>query len=224
MIRAVAFDWGGVFTRGTFDSGAVEALSARYAVPAERVAEAYYPLMEAFEEGAHSLPTFKLRFEQQLASRVGASAFQVLDEETFRSVFLGSVRWREPMVSVLNAIPSNLTVGMLSNNIPELCDRVRNDARMARIERFVFSNEIRRRKPDAAAFKALSDALGVPPTDTVFIDDNVTNIRASEASGFNGILIEDPATFVARWRAALNDVALPEALDTPERLVRDGLW
>lgn len=115
MIRAVAFDWGGVFTRGTFDSGAVVALSERYEAPSELVAGVYYPLMGGFEAGDLSLPAFKLRFEEQLGSRTAATTPSQLDEETFRSVFLGSVRWREPMVPVLDSIPSHLTVGKVGS-------------------------------------------------------------------------------------------------------------
>jgi FMN phosphatase YigB (HAD superfamily) len=60
---------------------------------------------------------------------------------------------------------------MLSNNVPVLCDRVRDDPRTARIERFVFSNEIGVRKPDPAAFMALAEALQLAPHEIVFVDD-----------------------------------------------------
>ena len=86
-----------------------------------------------------------------------------LSEDTFRKTFLGSVRERAAMFDVLNAIPQSYTVGMLSNNVPVLCDTVRDDPRMSRFESFVFSNEIGVRKPDAEAFAKLSEALKRPP-------------------------------------------------------------
>ena len=95
-----------------------------------------------------------------------------LSEDTFRKTFLCSVRERAPMFDVLNAIPQSYTVGMLSNNVPILCDTVRDDPRMSRFESFVFSNEIGARKPDAEAFAKLTEALERPPEETIFIDDN----------------------------------------------------
>lgn len=201
MIRAIAFDWGGVFTEGTFDSSAVRALAELSGVDASSVETPYLPLMGELEEGAFDLPEFRRRLERRLGAR--------LDADAFRDAFLGAVRWRAPMVELLRSIPSRYRVAMLSNNVPVLCDLVRDSRRMERIERFVFSNEIGVRKPDARAFEALTDALAVPPRDTVFIDDSAANIEACRALGFTGLLVDDPAGFAARWRRVLPELPLP---------------
>lgn len=213
MIRAIAFDWGGVFTRATFDSSAIAALAEAYELPSAQVETVYLPLMVPFEEGALDLPGFQRRLEADL-TRAGGGA-KVLDEATFRSTFLGAVAWREPMVPLLASIPARFTVGMLSNNVPELCDVVRNDPRMARVERFVFSNEIASRKPASAAFEALTEALGVPPADTLFVDDNEANVKACEALGFRGLRIGERAAFASDWQAVLPEVPLPPSLLAP---------
>lgn len=198
MIQAIAFDWGGVFTEGTFDAGAVRALAAAAGVPEERVAETYYPLMEPFEAGAFDLPEFHRRFVE------GSGV--ALDGRSFRQAFLGSVHERRAMFAVLGAIPAGFRVGMLSNNVPVLCDRVRDDPRMERIEHFVFSNEIGVRKPDAAAFTALSDALGVPAEGTVFVDDSRTNVDACRELGYQGIWLESFERFLHAWSELLPTV------------------
>jgi putative hydrolase of the HAD superfamily len=198
-LRALAFDWGGVFTVGTFDGRAVEALAALLERPEDEVARAYYPLMERFEIGAFDLPGFHRRLNAHLGADV--------EEAAFRETFLGAPRERRAMFELLAGIPAAYTVGMLSNNVPELCDLVRSDARMARIERFVFSNEIGVRKPDARAFEALTEALGVPAAETVFVDDNATNVSACRALGFRGLLFDAPAHFAVRWRALPADLA-----------------
>ena len=205
-IQAIAFDWGGIFTVGTFDSSASRSLAALLGVPLERVEAVYYPLMEEFEAGAFDLDGFRARF----ARRIGLE----LDPAAFRETFLGSVRERPAMYGLLASIPERYTVGMLSNNVPVLCDLVRDDARMARIDRdrFVFSNEIRVRKPDPAAFEALTAALGVPPSATAFVDDNAANIEACEALGFTGLLLDTWEGFTERWRAVLPDLPLPDAV------------
>ena len=199
-IRAIAFDWGGIFTRGTFDSSSVSSFAKHWNVSEERIAETYFPLMASFEVGAFDLPTFHKKFEE-------ASGLQT-PFDTFRETFLGAVREREEMFEVLGSIPESYRVGMMSNNVPVLCDTVRDDPRMSRVDAFVFSNEIHIRKPDPKAFRALSDALGVPPEETVFIDDSVANIEACRALGYHGILLETLSGFVSGWQEVLPDLPL----------------
>jgi FMN phosphatase YigB (HAD superfamily) len=200
VIRGIAFDWGGIFTEGTFDSDAVTNLAALCGVSEERIAERYYPLMAEFETGAFGLDEFTARFREES----GLS----LDPERFRETFLGSGRERAAMYRVLAAIPADFSVGMLSNNVPVLCDRVRGDARMGRIDRFLFSNELGVRKPAPAAYQALSRALGLPPEEIVFIDDNADNIRACRDLGFNGIHLIDFDGFVEELASTVPRVPL----------------
>jgi putative hydrolase of the HAD superfamily len=200
-ITAIAFDWGGIFTENTFDSSAIANLAAAAALPPAEIERVYLPIMEEFEAGAFSFDTFVQRFLHESGASLGASEM--------REVFLGSVRERQAMFDVLGAIPEHYTVGMLSNNVAVLCDSVRDDPRMSRIEHFVFSNEIRVRKPDPKAFAALSEALGKPPQETVFVDDNAANIAACEALGYHGILLSSYDAFAASWRELLPDAPLP---------------
>lgn len=206
MIRAIAFDWGGVFTEGTFDSSAVAALAERTGSAPDAIEGPYLEAMAGFEVGAFDMAEFHRRF----VTATGCT----LDPDAFVATFLGAVRERTAMFAVLGSIPPEYTVGMLSNNVPVLCDRVRDDPRMRRIERFVFSNEIGVRKPDPRAFSALTAALGVPPEETVFIDDAEANIRAARDLGYRGIHLADMGAFLAGWRALLPDV--PTGLEPSE--------
>lgn len=199
--RAVAFDWGGVFTRGTFDSSAVHDLAAYLGVSEDAVAEHYYPLMETFEVGAFDMAGFHRRFAER--SKLA------LSRQGFVDTFLGAVRERTQMYRLLAAIPPGYRVAMLSNNVPVLCDQIRGDPRMARIEEFVFSNELGVRKPDPAAFAQLAQALAVPPAATVFVDDNAANIGAAESLGFRGIHFESLDSFARRWRLYFPDIPVP---------------
>jgi putative hydrolase of the HAD superfamily len=206
MIRAIAFDWGGVFTEGTFDSSASAALADACGLPLDAVQEPYLTLMAAFEEGAFEMAGFHRRF--------GEATGCDLDEEAFRATFLGAVRERTAMYAVLGAIPPEYTVGILSNNVPELCDLVRDDPRMQRVERFVFSNEIGVRKPDPRAYAALAEALDAAPHETLFVDDAERNVRAARALGFHVIHLTDMTAFLAGWNALLPDV--PTDIDVQE--------
>jgi len=200
MITAIAFDWGGVFTEGTFDSMAVRKLASACRASVEQVSASYFPLMTQVEVGSMGLA----EFHREFVVRSGL----VIEAQTFRETFLGSVRERAAMYGILARIPAHYTVGMLSNNAPELCDAVRGDPRLRRIEHFIFSNEIGVRKPDPAAFAALSAALGVPPQQTVFIDDNTDNIEAALSLGFHALWLDTMPSFRVRWQVALPEIPL----------------
>jgi FMN phosphatase YigB (HAD superfamily) len=201
MIKAIAFDWGGIFTENTFDSSAVRNLATLCNTTPEIIGQTYFPLMEHFEAGEFDFGSYHQQFVEK-------SGFAI-DAGVFRKTFLGSVREREAMFDVLNAIPRIYQVGMLSNNVEILCDRVRGDQRFARIDKFVFSNEIKVRKPDVRAFEVLLNALETKAAQTVFIDDNPDNIKACEAMGFKGLYLDTFEKFLERWQHLLPDIPLP---------------
>jgi putative hydrolase of the HAD superfamily len=197
--QAIAFDWGGVFTVGTFDRRANARLATRYGVAPADLWPHYLELMEHFEVGGYDLPGFHAALDARLG--------RTLPPTLFEPAFLDAPLERPAMYQLLARVPSEYRVGMLSNNVPVLCDRVRHDPRCARIERFVFSNEIGVRKPDPAAFAALVAAMELPAHDILFIDDNAGNIDAAEAFGLQALLLDTPAGFATRWRGALPDLA-----------------
>jgi HAD superfamily hydrolase (TIGR01509 family) len=194
-LRGVAFDWGGVFTVGTFDGRAIARLARLYGLEEAALRPVYLELMELFEIGGFDLPSFT----ERLSRAVGRD----VDAGDFREAFLDAPLERPAMYALVAGIPDELAVGMLSNNVPVLCDRVRDDPRCARIERFVFSNEIGVRKPDATAFMALAEAMQLAPHEIVFVDDHPGNVAAARSLGFEALLLDTPADFADRWRAAL---------------------
>ena len=202
MIRALAFDWGGVFTEGTFDASALRALADTTGRREEELRDPYLSLMASFEEGAFDLPSFHRRFSEATGTD--------MEFGPFRATFLGAIPERRSTIEFLATIPDRYRVGMLSNNVPVLCDRVRDDPRFGRIERFVFSNEIGVRKPDPAAYAALERALDVPARDTVFVDDAERNVAAARAFGFQAIVLDDVRRFAGRWTETVPDVPPPD--------------
>ena len=56
--RHVAFDWGGVFTIGTFDGRSTGNVAERTGVSAEQVRQSYFRHVRQLEVGAWTLPQF----------------------------------------------------------------------------------------------------------------------------------------------------------------------
>ena len=178
--RHVAFDWGGVFTVGTFDGRSTQNVADRAGVPVERVRESYFRHVRQLEVGAWSLPQFWTVLQEE--------AGIPLPYDEFEELYLGSVHDNAPMYASLAAIPADVRVGLLSNNYPVVSDHLRRDARFGRFDALVFSNEIGHKKPAPEAFAALEEAMGVPAAQVAFVDDVQENIDAAHAAGFHGLL------------------------------------
>ena len=178
--RHVAFDWGGVFTVGTFDGRSTQNLAERAGVPVDRVRESYFRHVRQLEVGSWSLP----QFYEVLVQETGVT----LPYEEFEPLYLGSIHDNAPMYATLEHLPRAVRVGLLSNNYPVVSDHLRRDARFARFDALVFSNELGYKKPSPESFAALAAAMGRPAEQVAFVDDVQENIEAAERAGFHGLL------------------------------------
>lgn len=178
--RHVAFDWGGVFTVGTFDGRSTQNVAERSGVAVERVRDSYFRHVQQLEVGAWSLMQFWTVMQQETGVALPYSEFEAL--------YLGSIADHTPMYATLAALPRAVRVGLLSNNYPVVSDHLRRDPRFGRFDALVFSNELGHKKPAPEAFAALEQAMGVPAAQVAFVDDVQENIDAAQAAGFQGLL------------------------------------
>ena len=130
--RHVAFDWGGVFTVGTFDGRSTQNMAERSGVAVEKVRQSYFRHVRQLEVGAWTLPQFW--------ETVGQETGMTLPYSEFEPLYLGSIADNLPMYATLAAIPQGVRVGLLSNNYPVVSDHLRRDPRFARFDVLVFSN------------------------------------------------------------------------------------
>ena len=56
------------------------------------------------------------------------------------------------------------------------------------VDAVILSGEVGAEKPDRAAFQAAADALDLPLSDCVMVDDNILNVRAAVENGMIGML------------------------------------
>lgn len=202
MKRAIAFDWGGVFTVGTFDGRSTGRLAEKYGLSVDVVRQHYFALIHHLEIGEWTLPAFWTVFSE----RIGLVGVSYAD---FEMLYIGSILENAPMYAFLPSIPQDFTVGLLSNNYPVVSDHLDADPRWARFDAKVFSNRIGVKKPDSRAFEALTLALGVAPSGTVFVDDVQENLDAASRLGFSTILYDahDHERFVLELQTWMNSNA-----------------
>lgn len=191
--HAIAFDWGGVLTIGTFDGRTTQGIAARYDRPLNDVQKVYFSLVQRLEVGEWSLE----RFWDTLSRSLDIEA----PFPPFKELFLDGITANPAMWALLPALRNEFRLGLLSNNYPEVSAALRQDESLKIFDALVFSNEIGVKKPDPQAFAALSAALGVAPKDTVFVDDTQENLDAAEALGFHGLLFDTLEVFTERLNA-----------------------
>lgn len=182
--RHVAFDWGGVFTVGTFDGFSTARMAQRYDRDLTEVRRHYFALISHLEVGEWTLEAFW----RELAARLHLTDAPYAD---FEALYTGSVRRNEAMYDLLARLPGEVRVGLLSNNYPVVSDLLRADPAFARFGALVFSNELGHKKPAPQAFEALALALALAPGQCAFVDDVAENIAAAERSGFHGLLYQE---------------------------------
>jgi HAD superfamily hydrolase (TIGR01509 family) len=181
--RAIAFDWGGVFTVGTFDGRSTQRIADKYGLDVVEVRKHYFELVHKLELGTWTLATFWSEF----GSRIGLANVSYADFET---LYVGSILENDAMYAFLPTISSEFRVGLLSNNYPTICDILERDPRWRRFDRMVFSNKIGIKKPDPASFEALLASLELPGDRVVFVDDVPENLEAAAKLGIAGILYD----------------------------------
>ncbi|WP_457631131.1 HAD family hydrolase [Oceanithermus sp.] len=202
--RGILFDWGGVFTVGTFDGRVVANVARRYGRSEEDTARAYFAEVRRLELGEWSLARFWEYFSREL----GVSA----PYEEFEALFLASVAPRAEMYRLLEAIPGDITVGLLSNNYPVISDYLRAGEGFDRFDAVFFSNEEGIKKPDPAAFAIALERMGLPAGEVLFVDDHPDNIAAARALGLQTHLFSEAAPFAAELeRRGLSLPAGPSA-------------
>lgn len=188
-IEAVIFDLGGVLIEYDFNRAFEQAghLTGQPALAIRRrmFGKDYgagfasnHPII-GFELGAITSREFHRRIEGLLGHPLPYGAFQ----ELWNGIFTNEVAPTVALVGKLQQRPG-LKVGVLSNTNALHMAYLRRRMTILRELKYVYaSNEIRRRKPDAACFQHVFKKMKVQPRRTVFIDDFAENVNAAAALG-----------------------------------------
>jgi putative hydrolase of the HAD superfamily len=188
-VRAVVFDVGGVIAYQ--DSDAADALLAAAGLPLTAAAvqeardsEAMYGLGEDYSRGRMSPAAYwgavletlglaaTLERTELLQAVHQATVWSVVDAEVLALV--RRLRGRD-----------GLRLGILSNSAPEYERHI--GAFVELFDVVHFSHRTGRRKPEAVAYQAAIEALGVPAEAAVFIDDKARNVAAAAEVGLQAL-------------------------------------
>lgn len=183
-IRAVILDYGEVLCHlpATEDIGY---LARTFRIEPQSFLPIYLKTRADYDRG-DLLP---LAYWEKFAKDAGVA----IDDRTFERVRQIDLdmwsRPNEPMIRWLEQIHSaGFKTAILSNMPTDMADHVRKTfAWIAHFDHQVFSGEVRSVKPEPAIYRHVIDALGVPPSESIFIDDRDENLTQARAIGIQSI-------------------------------------
>ncbi|SDM14300.1 haloacid dehalogenase superfamily, subfamily IA, variant 3 with third motif having DD or ED [Corynebacterium mycetoides] len=96
-------------------------------------------------------------------------------------------RWRALIEAVKDTGVKAAVLSNADGDGPE-AEQIREWEFRGDVDAVVLSGEVGAQKPERAAFQAAADAVDVPLTDCVMIDDDIMNVRGAVENGMIGIL------------------------------------
>jgi epoxide hydrolase-like predicted phosphatase len=201
-IRAVLFDFGGVYTSSPFSLFA-EAAAELGATPERMLGLVFGPYDRDTDHPWHRLERGELSL---LDAREAIMALAERDGLAFDPLVIlarmaGSGGAREPVVAATrNLRARGLRTALVTNNAREFAQGWRAMLPIAELfDAVIDSSEVGVRKPDPAIFSlALRELGGVAPEHAVFLDDFAGNVEAARRLGMHGVLVgNDPSDALA---------------------------
>jgi putative hydrolase of the HAD superfamily len=196
MIKAVLFDFGGVFTQSPFV--AVNEAAAELGLDPDEALDVIFGSYgedtdhpwHRVERGELSLMDYRTETQVVLAERgIDLDPFEVLKRLGSGGSDGGTIRVE--MVELVRRVKaSDRQTGIITNNALELRDLWRPLLPIDEIfDTVVDSCEVGVRKPDPRIFEMALDRLDVAPEQAAFLDDYEGNVKAAQALGMTGVLV-----------------------------------
>lgn len=183
--RALLFDIGGVLIDIDFRR-ALQAWAAYSDLAKEEMAQIFQfdPSYQQHERGQISAHDYFSHLRECL--KLSATTEEI--EAGWNAIFVGeitetrllvqSARLKIPSYAFTNTNESHMR--RWSKRFPEV---------VAAFDRIFASHQIGLRKPEAAAFEHICNAIGAAPETVLFFDDLDENVRAAESAGLRSVLV-----------------------------------
>jgi epoxide hydrolase-like predicted phosphatase len=194
--RGLLIDWGGVLTTDLFASFAsfceAEGLEAAKVRDLFRHDAAARDLLIEFECGRVDEREFERRFAPMLG---------VGDEGLVDRMFAGSLPDARMLGAVKAAHDAGIRTGLISNSWG--VDRYPQELMDELFDGVVISGVVGIRKPAREIYAMGAEAIGLPPSECVFVDDLGFNLKPAKELGMATVLHTDAEETVAQLEALL---------------------
>ena len=207
-LKAVLFDFGGVFTDSPFH--AFSAYAKKIGASDDQVSDIVFGGYAV--DGAHpwhQVERGEITLEDARAAIMALGREQGLDVdiwEVFMAMAKNGGGLRTELVAYVPKIrAAGLATGIITNNVVEFRDHWRGMLPVDELFDFVIdSSEVGMRKPNPAIFELALETGGLSRQEVLFLDDYQGNVVAAQALNITSILVDgDGAKTVADLDAVL---------------------
>jgi putative hydrolase of the HAD superfamily len=183
-IRAVILDYGEVLCHLP-STDTIERLAAMFQMDPRTFLPTYLQTRAPYDRGDLLPSEYWRNFAAQAGVKIAADAVEQarqLDLELWSKINDAMILW----VQHLHA--AGFKTAILSNMPADMAKHMRkNFAWLSHFDHHIFSGEVRSVKPEPAIYQHCIDALGVQPSEALFIDDREINLEQARAAGIRTI-------------------------------------
>lgn len=182
-IRAIFFDFGGVILK-TFDGVDHPGIEQRFGLEPKSLR-----LMVYRDSRYNDFQVGKCTYEAWVASIRAAMDAQISDKaaDVLQAYFESDHPLNPDMVALVRRLHGNYTLGIISNTVPGMADRMQEQIpdliRLFDVR--IGSGDVGMAKPDPAIFHHAMEAAGVEPAQSVFTDDYNKHADAARDLGMH---------------------------------------
>lgn len=190
-VRAVFFDFGGVFINSPFAAAAAAARTM--GIPEEEMLGLVFgPYDIDGDHPWHRMERGELSFADastQIADLAEAGGRGRIEPMDVLMALAADYAVRDFMVDLVRELRADgIATGIITNNIAEFGEAWRAMIPVEELfDDIVDSCEVGLRKPDPAIYHLACERLGVSPREALFIDDHQGNVAAANAVGVRAV-------------------------------------
>lgn len=190
MIKAVIFDFGGVFDARHESLAGFTDAAGRYGLDPQAFYDRLYS-GDAWQEAKVGQISGR-EYWRRIMTELGHAAED--DVDAFRQALFAGHTLDGAVVALAERLHGRFPLGLLSNATDELEGLLEERYGIHHLfDVVVNSARAKVAKPDPRAYQLVLDGLGVAASEALFIDDKQRNIRAAQALGIPSLLFTDAA-------------------------------
>lgn len=198
MIKAIAFDYGGVIE--ITDKGLMQKIAEYLQVTLEDWLKAYRTLNYLCNTGKNSYEeVFAFTAKKFNASDVQISHIHEIMKENMETRKINF----ELLETIKDLKSKNYKIGLLSNNYIKLRQQMIDEDTIKCFDSVVVSSEVGYQKPQLEIFDILFNDLGLKSNELIFIDDSESSLEGADKIGYTPILYKDNETLKSELSSIL---------------------
>jgi epoxide hydrolase-like predicted phosphatase len=182
MIQTIIFDLGGVLVR-TEDRIPRQLLAEKFGMTYEEMDSLVYGSPTSKEAGEG-----KISAEQHKETVLKILGLPLDSFKSFGDEFWGGDRLDKKLVEFIGGLRGEYTTALLSNAWDDLRSLLVNLWKIDGIFDHIFiSAEVKLAKPDPRIYQHVINELQQDPSEMIFVDDFIENVKAAKAEGLHAI-------------------------------------